>query len=246
MKKNILKIALATSLALTGTTSLMATEVSNSDIVKIKKDFPALLGRQGVSIIKSQDLGKVKQLQVRIQTPRGPQEFETFIVEGLDVIFAGTAFDKKGVKVSFPVNADVIKDGVAFKIGNGPKQLYLVTDPECPYCKRLEQNIDEDKLKDYTVNLITMPLGFHKNAKDMYRYILSGKTDVEKTSRYKEVMNGSDVWSKVKLTEAEISAANKIMEKGQAAAKELGARGTPSIFDANFDKFNYGPLMKSK
>lgn len=246
MKKSLVKIAMASALAVSIIPAANAAEVSPAELTKIKGEYPELLGRPGVTIVKSQDLGNVKQLKVSIQTPRGPQEFETFVVKGSDIIFAGTAFDKTGKKVSFPVDAALVKAGVAFSVGTGPEQLYLVTDPECPYCRRLDQNLDKSVYTKYTFNVIPFPLSFHKDAKPMYRYILSGKDNAEKAKRYEAVMAGGNEWSKVKLTPEEIAAADKLMASGEASAKELQARGTPSVYDSEFSQFNYGPLLKKK
>jgi len=246
MKQNMIKIALAASIALTGS-ALFAKDLPKAELAEIVKSYPNLLARDGVTVLKSQDLGNVKQLKVMIKTQRGPQEFEAFVVKGSDLIFAGTAFDKAGKKVSFPINGSVIQAGIGLKLGTGSKQLYLVTDPECPFCKKLESNLDKDKvLKEYTINVIPMPLGFHKEAKPMYRYILAAKTNAEMVKRYNETMSGGTTYKTAKLSPSEIASANKKIEAGEQAARELGARGTPSVYDNNFNKFNYGGLLKSK
>ena len=43
----------------------------------------------------------------------------------------------------FPTNAQIVKEGVAFSFGNGP-DLYVVTDPECPFCRRVLNPIDNE------------------------------------------------------------------------------------------------------
>ena len=56
---------------------------------------------------------------------------------------------------------------VAFQVGRGPKTLYLVTDPDCPFCRRLEATLD-GLLKEgrITLKVILYPLtALHPEAK---------------------------------------------------------------------------------
>jgi len=56
---------------------------------------------------------------------------------------------------------------VAFQVGRGPKTLYLVTDPDCPFCRRLETTLD-GLLKEgrITLKVILYPLtALHPEAK---------------------------------------------------------------------------------
>lgn len=49
-------------------------------------------------------------------------------------------------------------------IGNGERKIAVFTDPECPFCKELEQNTIP-KLKNVTVYYFLFPLAMHSNAK---------------------------------------------------------------------------------
>jgi len=40
---------------------------------------------------------------------------------------------------NFPKNAEIIKKGVMFTFGKGKKNIYIVTDPQCPFCKLMEK-----------------------------------------------------------------------------------------------------------
>jgi thiol:disulfide interchange protein DsbC len=242
--KKLQKFSL-TALTLLASIAFAGTELSKKEIEQLKTDYPQLIGKQGIVVKKGIDQGKFKQLELEIQTRRGPQQFEVFVVKGVDdVVFAGSAFNKVGDKYSLPVNEKAIKDAVAFEMGNGSETLYLVTDPECPYCQRLEKAIKPEALKKYTIKVIPMPLSFHKKAKPMYTYILAGKDNKEKSERMHKTMTGDTSYQNYKPTEKETKTAEEIFKKGYVGAKELKAGGTPSLYNSKFQKVTQDLLTK--
>lgn len=213
---------------------------------QLKESFPELIGKQGIKINKGVDHGKFIQVELEVQTPRGPQQFEVHSVKGSDVLFAGNAYDKSGKKFELPKNGELIKKGVAMTNGN-PKgeAIYLVTDPECPYCKKFEENMDPEAAKKYAINIIPMPLSFHKNAVPMFYWILSGKDKKEVQDRFHAVMVKNDKsWEKFTPSEAEKTKLDEKIKNGMNAAMELKAGGTPSVFDKDFKQMDLSQLMK--
>jgi thiol:disulfide interchange protein DsbC len=60
------------------------------------------------------------------------------------------------------VNQLDVKD--AIKFGSGSRKLYVLSDPDCPYCRRLDEELE--KLKDVTIYLFPAPLEqLHPNAR---------------------------------------------------------------------------------
>lgn len=54
-----------------------------------------------------------------------------------------------------------------FTIGKSDKVLYLVTDPQCPYCKKAEKVLEQLADKgELSVKFLLFPLKFHKGAKE--------------------------------------------------------------------------------
>jgi len=147
---------------------------------------------------------------------------------------------------NFPKNTEIIKKGVMFTFGEGKKDIYIVTDPECPFCRMLEKEKKDILRKNYKVHVILMPLPFHKDAKAMSYYILAGKTDKERAKRMSEVLEGSNAWKNYHPSQEEIKKFNKELEKAKKAAEELGAQGTPSIYDKNFNPINWPSLGEKK
>ena len=161
----------------------------------------------------------------------------------------GRVIDNKSgqiVRANFPVNKDIVKNGISFTFGHGKKEIYVVTDPECPFCRRMEAQTKDKLAKDYTVHVILFPLPFHRYARAMSYYILAGKTDAEKAKRFKAVLGGSDEWKNYKPTPQERAKFLKELQKSKKAVEELGARGTPTVYDQNFNQIDWTTLTGAK
>jgi len=69
----------------------------------------------------------------------------------------------------------------AFSIGNDSAQvLYYVTDPQCPYCKRGEEDLKKMTAQGQVlVRFLLMPLDFHKGAKEQSISVICDKKGLE-------------------------------------------------------------------
>ncbi len=116
---------------------------------------------------------------------------------------------------------------------NASYTVYIISDPECPFCARLHQSIKEilNKDKDIKFEIILFPLPFHKYAKGIAENIAS-QSDMEKR---KEILDKSfEAVSDRNPSELEkLSKGNekgaKILEKHKAFSKSVNLRGTPMI-----------------
>jgi thiol:disulfide interchange protein DsbC len=172
---------------------------------------------------------------------KGQRRGQFYITADKKYAIFGSVYDlknKKPVMGDYPLNKDLIKRGVAFSYGSGDKDIYLVTDPECPYCRMLENKKGDMLTKKYKVHVILYPLPFHKYAKPMTEYILAGKNDMEKAARLRRILKGSNEWKNFKPTKEEQEKINKKMMEMQKAVNELGAQGTPTIYDSNFKQIS--------
>jgi len=67
----------------------------------------------------------------------------------------------------------------AFTIGKGPVEVYYVTDPQCPYCKKGEAILKElSESGEIKTHFILYPLSFHKNAKEQCISIICDKKGI--------------------------------------------------------------------
>ncbi|NPA11860.1 MAG: thioredoxin fold domain-containing protein [Epsilonproteobacteria bacterium] len=240
MKKIILSLGLAA--ALFG----FDKEIPQKDLMATLKASPVYL--QIAPLIKKGEVklrGTLKNgfYVIEIDTKRGKGLL--YLTKDLKYTIIGQVIDNKTMKPlipNFPKNLQTINKGVMFTFGKGKKEIYLVTDPECPFCKKLEKEKGEFIKNNYKVHVILFPLPFHKNAKAMSYYILAGKNDQERAKRMQEILKGSDTWKKFKPTKAQKAKFDQELQNAQAAARELGARGTPSVFDKNLEPINWTKL----
>lgn len=112
----------------------------------------------------------------------------------------------------------------AFKFGNGPKEVMIFTDPECPYCKSLEKALDGMKDK-ITAHVFFYPLSFHKNATTYVDYVLSKPVN----ERYEALLETSEASFAKKEYKNSHKSIN-VVKKHMAYGAVLGVAGTPSVF----------------
>jgi thiol:disulfide interchange protein DsbC len=244
MKKILLSLGIAASLF------AFDKVLSQNETINLLKTTPiynqiAPLLKKGQ--IKAKATQKDNFYLIEIDTPRGKGLI--YITKDKKYTIIGKVIDNKTKKVllpNFPKNVNVIKKGIMFSFGEGKKDIYIVTDPECPFCRRMEKEKGNYLEKHYKVHVILMPLFFHKNAKAMSYYILAGKTDAERAKRMKAILNGSNEWKNYHPSKEEKEKFDKELAAAKKAAQELGARGTPSVYDENFNPIPWPSIGEEK
>jgi len=170
------------------------------------------------------------------------------ITKDLKYTIQGRIIDNKKsvvVEPNYPADLSVVKDGVMFSIGHGKKELFVVTDPECPFCRKFEKEAEQNKLGErYTIHIIFLPLPFHKDAKPMVEYILSADKKSDQAKRFQAVLKGSDEWKNFKPTKAQKLKVKKLLEKSAKAVNELNVKGTPSFFDKDLNHVGKTSIFK--
>ncbi len=189
-------------------------------------------------------------LKLEAKSPQGSQLITAFLDKQTNELYIGSAYDKEGTAITFPKDAKVVKEGVAFSYGKGSKDIYIVTDPECPYCSKFEKAV-AGKLDDYKIHVILFPLSFHKKSPAMVDWIMQGKDEVEKKERFEEIMLKASTKYKELIKDEKkpyvySSATQQHMDRSNKAAMELNVRGTPVIYDANFNLISQDQLLKPR
>jgi len=252
-KTKILAISGILGLA-TATAAFAGNTMTEKEFKVVQDKFPKLLKNPSIEFSKGVNENGFKHIELIAKDPRGQrpsQKFEIFITDSKEpVAFIGKAFNTNGEPYLLPVDSEIVKKGVAFTISDptykGKKEdLYLVTDPQCPYCQRFEENMDKEIAKKYNIHVIPMPLSFHDQAKPMLYWVLSAKTKAEQADRMEKVMKGDMSYKKFSPTPEQKATADKVFEDANNAASELGAQGTPMVFDKDMKPIeNYFFLMK--
>ena len=185
------------------------------------------------------------------------KQVNAFMDKKTGVVYRGDRFDAKGTLSKFIKSPEriahfqkMMKNGISFSVGTGKKDLYVFTDPECPYCKKFEK-LSQGLLDDYTVHTILFPLRFHKKAPAMVEWIMQGKDDNEKHTRLVNVMlkNDQTYMSVLPKKGERFQYSNKVAKKlndGKIIARQLNVRGTPIIFDTDLNKLNWGKLLQEE
>ncbi len=245
-KKFLLPLLMAAGLS----TSLFAEQakLDASTLDKLKENS-LVLKQSNITLKEGIDLGTVYFLKLENQTQRGSMISFAFYDKQSGAIYEGRGFDKDGKQFVFPKDIQAIKDGICFSYGSGSKHIYLVTDPECPYCVKFEKATN-GKLDDYTVHVILYPLPFHKNAPAMVEWIMQGKDDAEKRKRLEAITySGSQEYRSIAGDATKpFSYSPAVLEqvkKAQAATREIGARGTPAVFDENYNPIKWSDLLNN-
>ncbi len=186
-------------------------------------------------------------LKLEARSPNGSQLVAAILDKKTSELYIGSAYDKNGQPITFPKDVKAIKEGVSFSYGTGSKEIYIVTDPECPYCSRFEKSV-VGKMGDYRVHVILMPLSFHKKAPAMIEWIMQGKGDAGRKERFEEMMLKGSTQYETLIKDAKkpfvySTEVGEAMKKVDKAALELNVRGTPAIYDSNFMPVSQDQLL---
>lgn len=174
-----------------------------------------------------------------------------FVTKDKKYLIAGRIFNlKTGNQLMGhpPINKNIIEKGIVMTMGKGTTPLYLILDPECPFCKRLHNNKSfMNKLKQkYKINVIIYPLSFHSDSLAMTEYVLSAKSNKERVERLNAIYHGSMAFKKAKYTKAQKEALHKQIEESKKAAMELNFQGTPNFFNKNFNAITPQEAIEEK
>jgi thiol:disulfide interchange protein DsbC len=112
-----------------------------------------------------------------------------------------------------------LKDAVVFGPKNAKKKVVVFTDPDCPYCRKLHEEMKQvlAKRKDVAFYIFLFPLEMHKDAYKKVQAILCEKS----------LTLLDDAFSGKPLPEPKCS--NEAVEKNKALAKQLQFSGTPTL-----------------
>ena len=141
----------------------------------------------------------------------------------------GELWSKDGKNLTAEMREKVLSEKVksipldkALKIGSGPRQVIEFTDPDCPYCRKVDEFLA--KRTDVTRYVFFFPLRqIHPDAENKVRYILSQK-DREKALR--EVVSGALDGKPA----PESVHQDAMLEEMEQVAKSVGVRGTPALW----------------
>ncbi len=145
-------------------------------------------------------------------------------------LFFGEIWTREGKNLTAEKREKVMAERIgnlpldkALKIGNGSRKVIEFTDPDCPFCRKVDGFLS--KRTDVTRYIYFVPLRkIHPDAEQKARYILS-HTDSHKALRevFAGALDGKPVPVAADAAQAELAEMEKI-------AAGLGVRGTPALW----------------
>ena len=226
MKRNVLL-----GLALLSASSLFA--ATNEEIIKhFKKQIP--LPNITIKVTSRVEVSKgLDYVSVLISDGKGSQEVSIF-TEG-DYIFPDVIDIKKGYSLKEKIEKSKINKQISkiyqkenpdniITIGNDPKKetMVIFSDPECPFCKKELDNI-ENVLKKYNLKIIFTPVheksSLEKSAL-IYKYTKNLKDDKKKIEVLKKYFSQE---ADEKVSDKDVSKIEELRQK----YFDAGVNGTP-------------------
>ena len=122
------------------------------------------------------------------------------------------------------IDTKVLKTGDAIKLvkGNGARTLYVFSDPDCPFCKQLENNLVS--LNNVTIYTFLMPLdGLHPDAR--------GKAEAVWCST--DRAQSWDTLMKTGVAPTGSAKCDTPIDRNLALASSLSITGTPTLISAD-------------
>ncbi len=194
---------------------------------KLKKNLSSLFANRNFTIVSVKESPVAGLCEVIIQGP-GSKKL-TYVDASGKYLVVGRIIDLKAKKDLTqervmdlnrlkPAQLQELEKLVAFEVGKGPS-FFLVTDPDCPFCKRAEKSllplVKEGKIR---VKVILFPLeALHPKAKEKSIAIICEKKGLEALEALIQGYQGKTC-----------QAGKEKVEKALALLPKLGIRATPT------------------
>lgn len=219
MKKRLLALAMSV-------TALSAMQNSDFDKLEVFKS-------KGAKTVANKLVGKNLDLYIVRGIDGRGNSYEIVVDStGKYIVPTATVIDvDKQEQIKIPIDMSSIKGKEAFSYGTGKNEYYVFTDPQCPYCKRFEQQWTSLS-SNIKLNVYLYNLPFHKEAGSMSRWVLSAKNSKEKAQRLIDIANGSTKYRNAKYSSSEIKKLDAMLAKQKSLAESLGIKGTPTVLDS--------------
>jgi thiol:disulfide interchange protein DsbC len=187
------------------------------------------------------NFGEVKDIKpapvkglYEITFQQGNQQIAAYVDFSKQLILAGRIFDIDTRKMISPPPKKVprelsksqldrieLEDSIIMGNGNGRKRMFVFTDPDCPHCKRLHEELKKlvSMEPDLAIHIKMYPLRMHRKAYDKARVILAaGSLDLL-----------NKAFAGKKLPAPGEKDRKEPVDETIELAQSLGIRGTPAI-----------------
>ncbi|WP_457748591.1 thioredoxin fold domain-containing protein [Sulfurimonas sp.] len=243
MKKSKILITTLVSIVAAGNI-VAATSLSKADKAQIMSKISHMKFIQNAAL----KLKKIKRIgdtyAIEASNPRAPKIL-LFVSKDLKVVTIGAGFTADGKKIDFPIDMSKAIGKELYTVGNGKKDYYVFTDPECPYCQQFERKLDKLD-KNAKLHVYLFPLNFHKHARSMTKYIMSQKTNAAKAKAIEDIAKGDKSYAKAKYSDEENKKYEAMINDSIKLGNLMGVRGTPTVYDAKGQNVPWPNLVNRK
>lgn len=147
-------------------------------------------------------------------------------------MFFGEIWSKEGKSITAEKRKGIMEAklekmplGLAVKTGNGPKTVIEFTDPDCPYCRKMDDFLS--KRTDITRYTFFYPLRqIHPVADKKAEYVLTAK---DKEAAFREIFSTKFVASQIPADRS-TPASKKQLAEMERLAQSMGIKGTPALW----------------
>lgn len=223
----------------------MSTSVVLSANTQLKEKIKSLkmFESSNITILGVQENTSTYQVKAVVENQGKNSMFEAFVTKDLKEVIVGKGF-KADTQRPLKIAIDMKKylDKAAYSIGSGEEEYLVFTDPECPYCQKLEKVLPS-LAKHAKFHVFLFPLSFHKNAKQMSYYIINQKDAKSKQKAMSEIANGSTKYREAKFSLDELQALELKLQEQMEVASLLGVNGTPAMFNTKGDSVNWVRIL---
>ncbi len=211
----------AASLALLGIFS-----IGHADEAAIRKSLQSVFPKARVESVTKTQYPNLYEVFVEGQILYTDENFSYFIAEGR-LVDPKTKKDLTASRMDelTRVDFDSLPLDQAIKVvrGNGSRKMVVFSDPDCPYCKKLEQK-ELSSLTDVTIYTFLYPLeGLHPDAANKSKAIWCAPDKVKAWNDW--ILNGQ-------LAKND-GDCNTPLGKNAALGRKLGVTSTPTLIFAN-------------
>ena len=183
------------------------------------KERRSLTRERAMELAKAMEEKKAKELEKRLGKKK---------VEKLKNVLGERIAGVNLVDIS-----KIPKTTVTFGNSRAKYTIYVIDDPECPFCAKFHDEMLKvlDKRNDVKFEIILFPLPFHKHAQTIAQRILCEKSLKKKREILEESFNAvkSKDQSKLSRLGKKCEKGKKIIEKHFEFAQAYGIGGTPTL-----------------
>lgn len=210
-----MKFIRSLSLALISTLPVIS---ANADVATLKKNLATLYPATKVTSVQESAIHGVYEVVLGKNLAYTDQSGKYFLFG--DVIRMSDQTNLSSPKRDELKKIDFkslpFKDAITFKRGDGSRKLAVFSDPQCPFCKRLEQELI--KLDNTTIYVFTNPLvGLHPDARNISKKIWCAK---DQQKAWREYLTAS-------IEPMSDGLCANPVDANVALSKSLGFDGTP-------------------